>query len=77
MTGTIKTLPKDKETGQSKGYGFIRGDDGIEYFLHRSGLERTTCAWADVQEGFAVDFTPIEGVQGKGPRAIECRVTSV
>lgn len=71
MNGVIERLVKDPDTGQSRGYGFIRAD-GIEYFVHRSGLEQTTKPWDDLREGDRVEFTPIEG--DKGPRAIEVRV---
>ena len=33
MTGTIKTLRTDK------GFGFIQGQDGQEYFIHRSAVQ--------------------------------------
>jgi CspA family cold shock protein len=74
MRGVIKRLVTDKDTGQSRGFGFIRASDGTEHFLHRSGLERTTKPWEDLREGDAVEFTPIDGP--KGPRAIEVRVVA-
>ena len=33
--GTIKKLVRDR------GFGFITGDDGKEYFFHRAALDRT------------------------------------
>jgi cold shock CspA family protein len=71
MTGVIKRLVTDQETGASRGFGFIRAG-GVEYFVHRSGLEQTTKRWDELREGDRVEFTPIEG--DKGPRAIEVRV---
>lgn len=67
MDGVIRTVVAEK------GYGFIRGSDGVEYFFHRSGLEMTTVRFEEIGEGQTVAFTPIEGP--KGPRAIEIRVT--
>lgn len=66
QTGSIKKLVRDK------GFGFIRGDDGIEYFFHRSGLEQTTLSFDELKEQSPVEFTVTEGQ--KGPRAIEVRV---
>ncbi len=33
MKGTIKTLVTDR------GFAFLRGEDGKEYFFHRSGVD--------------------------------------
>jgi cold shock CspA family protein len=71
MTGTIKRLMVDPETGRSRGYGFIKAQ-GIEYFFHHTGLQQTTKAWHELREGDRVEFTVIPGE--KGPRAIEVRV---
>ena len=71
MNGVIKRLVTDPETGQSRGFGFIRAD-GIEYFVHRSAMEQTTKRWDELREGDRVEFTAIEG--DKGMRAIEVRV---
>jgi len=35
VTGSIKRLVRER------GFGFIAGDDGQEYFFHRGGLDRT------------------------------------
>jgi len=35
VTGSIKRLVRDR------GFGFIAGDDGQEYFFHRGGLDST------------------------------------
>ncbi len=59
MTGVIKTLNIDK------GYGFIKGEDGKEYFMHRSALKNAK--WQEVGEGQEVTFEDAEGA--KGPRA--------
>jgi cold shock protein len=35
VTGSIKRLVRER------GFGFIAGDDGQEYFFHRGGLDTT------------------------------------
>ena len=57
MQGTVRTLHGDK------GFGFIAGSDGREYFFHRSGAEE----FAVLQPGDHVQFEAGEGP--KGPRA--------
>ncbi len=66
MTGTISTLRGDK------GFGFIKGGDGKEYFFHQSvvygeGLD-------NLRTGDSVEFEVGEGP--KGPRAESVRRTS-
>lgn len=65
MNGRICNILEDK------GYFFVRGDDGVEYFAHKSSLRK--CRWEDIQYDDAVEFTPDEGP--KGPRAEEVIVT--
>lgn len=50
-----------------KGFGFIKGDDGVEYFFHRSSLERPSSFGSLVEGSTKVSFEP--GDRGKGPRA--------
>ena len=67
MTGTIRTLRADK------GFGFIKGDSGQEYFFHQSAIYGEGIA--DLREGDSVEFEP--GAEGpKGPRAENVRRTS-
>lgn len=47
----------------AKGYGFIAGDDGRDYFFHIS----TVTGNAPIAQGHRVTFTP--GMSTKGPRA--------
>ena len=58
-TGTIARLLIDK------GFGFIRDEDGIEHFFHRSAVRGV--AFELLREGQNVEFTTEES--GKGPRA--------
>lgn len=47
---------------QDKGFGFIRGEDGREYFVHRSAFKNAD--FADVDEGREVEFEDSEGLKG-------------
>src|SRR5574341_4708 len=72
MTGIVVRIPTDKETGERKGFMFVRGEDGVERFVHRSGLQQTTKSFEKIQVRDRVEFTHIDAP--KGPRAIELRV---
>jgi CspA family cold shock protein len=63
MRGTIKRLVTDK------GFGFIAGADGVEYFFHRSACAGGT--FDRLREGQSVTFDVGEGP--KGPRAENIR----
>ena len=56
--GTIKTLNTER------GFGFIKGSSGQEYFFHRS---ETSGAFDTFQQGDRVSFQPMRS--SKGPRA--------
>jgi CspA family cold shock protein len=58
-TGTIKRLVRDK------GFGFVAGPDGVEYFFHQSACVETR--FDDLREGQQVSFDKGQGP--KGPRA--------
>ena len=60
MQGTIKRLVRDR------GFGFIRGPQGEEYFFHRSGLQVPEI-FNTLQEGQVVTFEMEASI--KGPRA--------
>jgi cold shock protein len=66
MDGVIVRLNGDK------GFGFIKGDDGLDRFFHKSGLERSTLRFDELEQNMRVAFTHVDG--DKGPRAIEVRV---
>ena len=61
-TGTIKKVVSDR------GFGFISGEDGKEYFFHRGGLV-APLDFDNLAGGERVTFT-IES-SPKGPRAVE------
>jgi CspA family cold shock protein len=62
MNGTIKKVSFDR------GFGFVRGDDGNEYFFHRSEL-RGGLSFDELREGQRVSFEPRQA--DRGPRAAE------
>jgi len=67
MTGKIKTLRAEK------GFGFIKGDGGREYFFHQSAIYGEGIDM--LREGDSVEFD--QGADGpKGPRAENVRRTS-
>ena len=59
MKGTVKFF------NQTKGFGFISGDDGKEYFAHSTGLNEGV----EISEGDSVNFEVEQG--NKGPKAIK------
>lgn len=57
--GTVVKVVPDK------GWGFIKGRDGQEYFFHRS----QTVDFEGYHQGLEVTFVPTPGQGTKGPRA--------
>jgi cold shock CspA family protein len=62
MTGEVVNLV------ENRGYFFVRGIDGVDYFAHKSALY--LCRWEDVVQGLVVEFEPDKD-NPRGPRA-EC-----
>ena len=62
MTGTIKKLTRDRS------FGFIRAEDGVDYFFHQNEL-RGGLVFEDIKEGETVRFET--KATEKGPRALE------
>ncbi len=60
IKGTVKWF------NDSKGFGFITGEDGNEYFVHHSTIQGN--GFKSLAEGDAVSFESEKGP--KGPRAI-------
>jgi len=58
MNGTVKFFNK------MKGFGFIAGEDGKEYFVHQTGLAEGIT----LRENDAVTFDVEEG--DRGPKAV-------
>lgn len=62
-TGTVKWF------NSTKGFGFITGEDGTDYFVHHSDIDAQ--GFRSLEEGDAVEFEPGEGP--KGPKAASVR----
>ena len=58
---------KVKFFNHEKGFGFIIGDDGKDYFVHESGLEKDVV----IDEDDAVEFSTEQG--DKGLKAINVK----
>ena len=58
MEGTVKFF------NEMKGFGFIAGEDGKEYFVHQTGLKEGI----SIQENDSVTFDIEQG--DRGPKAI-------
>jgi len=63
-TGTIKKVVADR------GFGFIAGEDGKEYFFHRSSLT-DSLSFDALTGGERVDFSL--QASDRGPRAVNVR----
>jgi len=61
IEGTVKWFSRDK------GYGFIAGDDGHEYFVHSSALAPGTV----IRDNDKVSFEPAEGEKGKQAKNVK------
>jgi cold shock CspA family protein len=64
VTGSIRA------TNAERSFGFIRGDDGHDYFFHKSAVQTTdhgTDAFNDLAKGDLVSFQA--KAAPKGPRA--------
>ncbi len=57
MKGTVKFF------NAAKGFGFIAGEDGKEYFVHQTGLAEGV----SIHDNDAVSFDVVEG--DRGPKA--------
>ena len=66
MNGTITKVISDK------GFGFIQGEDGQEYFMHRTAV-RDGSVFEQLREAQAVVFDASRG--DKGLRAENVRVS--
>lgn len=55
--GTVKWF------NESKGYGFIQGEDGRDLFVHFSGIAGT--GFRSLQEGQKVEFEVTQGPKGE------------
>lgn len=58
-----------------RGFGFVRGDDGLDYFLQADALAEAAWDGATIREGIRIEFTPNgNGAGGNGLRALDVRL---
>ena len=50
-----------------KGYGFVKGDDGEDYFIHHAALEKETF----LRENDKVSFEPTKTDKGKQAKNVK------
>lgn len=62
MQGLIKKITRDRQ------FGFIRAEDGVDYFFHQNELHGGL-VFEEIQEGERVTFEAIQAE--KGPRATD------
>jgi cold shock protein len=69
QTGVVKFF------NQTKGYGFIKPDDGgSDVFVHVSAVERSEIG--ALTEGMRISFDTEPDKRGKGPKAIELKIAT-
>ncbi len=61
MNGQIRNV-------NERGFAFVRGEDGEDYFLHASQLQGIT--FQELRQHDTVSFQPADGPSGKGPIAV-------
>lgn len=63
LKGTVKWFNKEK------GFGFVTSEEGVDYFVHFTGIVGE--GFRTLEEGQAVTFEVTEGK--KGPMAVEVK----
>lgn len=61
MTGIITRMLT------TKGFGFVKGEDGCEYFMHAKDIDIDQ-RWEQLEKGQRVTFTPVQNGTGGNKR---------
>ena len=70
MRGTVKFFDKNK------GWGFITGEDGKDYFVHYSAIQSDSDEiMKTLMDGEKVEFEVIDGINGKRKQASNVVIT--
>ena len=64
MNGVVKWF------NNRKGFGFITGEDGTDYFVHFSGIDGTEGAYKTIQDGAKVTFEAAQTDKGVAAKAV-------
>lgn len=64
MKGTVKWFDS------GKGYGFIQAEDGVDVFVHFSGIEKD--GFKTLEQGQVVSFDVTDGK--RGPQAVKVQL---
>lgn len=67
---TDRLRGKTKFFNEFKGFGFIRAENGNEYFVHISGIQDQLA----LDQGMNVEFSVEQG--DKGPKAVDVEILS-
>lgn len=57
MKGTVRVIKAEKN------FGFLRGEDGFDYFVHRDSC--INACFDKLKPGATVNFSDTEGAKGK------------
>jgi cold shock CspA family protein len=66
MTGTVLRIAVDADTQKRRGFGFLRGADGREYFFHAAD----TAQFSALTDGDRVAFEPTDTAKGARARNV-------
>lgn len=69
ILGGINMKGKVKFFDEQKGFGFIAGEDGQEYFVHQTSLNEEV----RIAEGDSVEFDIEQG--NRGPKAVKVKMS--